>query len=110
MIRFIDLPTQYFCNNDPDELDDMPCWAFIDTTTDRFLENDMGSHLFDDDAIDIHPQAERLRRLVPRQVNLSSPLAHAIIDMEGQGLRDGPSTVAWEALVAKAEKAVGRKV
>lgn len=48
-------------------------------------------------------------------IDLTKPLANAIIDMEdiafseGQGPCDGPSTDAWEALVAEAEKAAGRE-
>jgi hypothetical protein len=64
MIRFIDLTEQYFCNNGVEEALP-PCWAFIDTTSDKFLTTDDGSHLFDMDDIDMHPQAGRLRRLLP---------------------------------------------
>jgi len=65
MIRFIDLTTQYFCNNDGPMQAAAAAWAFIDTTVDRFLEAGDGSHLFDLFDIDEHPQAERLRRLIP---------------------------------------------
>jgi hypothetical protein len=115
MIRFIDLTAQYFCNSHPDELDDMSQWAFIDTTTNKFLLNDAGSHLFDDDDINEHPQAERLRCLVPRKITLTKPLARAILVVDDIAF----STVltpaeclqlaTWRDLVTAAEAVTGRK-
>lgn len=43
-----------------------PSCAFLDTVTDRFVENSLGCHTFDaPDEIAEHPMAERLTRLVP---------------------------------------------
>lgn len=90
MILLVQLTDDYFCYTD-DGLP--PQLAFIDTVTDRFLETEDGSHLFDTDDIDMHPQAERLRPLVPRQFNLSPSLANAIIDMEDIAFSEGRGLV-----------------
>lgn len=44
MIRFVDLTPFYWVDEHPSN---KPICAFIDTVTDRFIENDMGCHDFD---------------------------------------------------------------
>jgi hypothetical protein len=61
MIRFVDLTSAYF----PCGAGQLHAWAFINTTSDTFLETESGSHLFDWDDIKEHPQADRLRQLMP---------------------------------------------
>lgn len=44
MIRFVDLTEAYW--TDPEET--TPMCAFLDTTTNRFVENDLGMHVCSD--------------------------------------------------------------
>lgn len=62
MIRFIDMTEEYFAGHEP-----VGCviWTFLCTSTDRFLENADGQHVFDLDDVREHKQAERLLSLIP---------------------------------------------
>lgn len=62
MIRFVDLTEAYW--TDPSE--GTPVCAFLSTTTDRFLENGDGFHIFDSlKEVEEHPDADRLIGLLP---------------------------------------------
>ena len=61
MIRFIDLSEEYW--TDPDF--GSPCCAFLCTVSDTFLQTN-GSQVFIEMVeVEEHPQAERLKRLMP---------------------------------------------
>ena len=51
MIRFIDITMGYYALDDDDTLVDMlilPLCSFINTVTDKYIENDSGQHTFND--------------------------------------------------------------
>lgn len=65
MIRFIDMTEEYFGGYDVGT----PIWTFLCTSTDRFLENADGQHVFDLDDVREHKQSERLLSLLPKDAD-----------------------------------------
>jgi hypothetical protein len=64
MLRFVDISIDYWI--DDVDAEESPMAAFLDTITDTFLTNDMGSHTFITQSdVDNHPQAARLTVLLP---------------------------------------------
>lgn len=65
MIRFVDLSDAYW-GGDGTNARERPCCAFLDTITDRFVENSTG-HVFSapDDFNDLPSMRVRLYGLVP---------------------------------------------
>ncbi len=48
MFRFVDLTEAYWCLDESDqEAPGKPCCGIIDTVTDKFLSDSMGSHVLD---------------------------------------------------------------
>ena len=62
MIRCIDISEPYF-----DEEVTRYCWAFLDTTSNKFLETESGAQVFWYDDIVTHPQSARLLSLLPKE-------------------------------------------
>lgn len=64
MMRFVDLTRAYWTDLVPDG---PPLASFINTSDDRFVVSEDGSHLFRGfDEIDEHQLGQRLRVLVPK--------------------------------------------
>lgn len=65
MIRFVDLSDAYWAG-DEINMRESPCCAFLNTVTDRFLENQMG-HVFTgpEDLDDLPDLKARLEGLMP---------------------------------------------
>ncbi len=61
MIRCINIAEPYFGGEVTQQ-----CWAFLNTTSDKFLETDSGAQVFWYDDIVTHPQSARLLSLLPK--------------------------------------------
>lgn len=60
MLRFVDLSEAYWTDGRK------PICAFLSTSDDRFLTTDSGEQTFSDmEEIELHPQSERMKRLMP---------------------------------------------